>query len=39
VPADDKWATRAVVADIVTTTLRDLDLEFPEMDDEQRALL
>ena len=39
VPADDKWATRAVVADIVTSTLRDLDLEFPEMDDEQRALL
>jgi PPK2 family polyphosphate:nucleotide phosphotransferase len=39
VPADDKWATRAVVADIITTTLRDLDLEFPEMDDQQRALL
>jgi len=39
VPADNKWATRAIVADIVTTTLRNLDLEFPEMDDQQRALL
>jgi PPK2 family polyphosphate:nucleotide phosphotransferase len=39
VPADNKWATRAIVADIVTTALRDLDLEFPEMDDEQRELL
>lgn len=39
VPADDKWATRAVVADIVTSTLRGLDLKFPEMTDEQRKLL
>ena len=39
VPADDKWAMRAVVADIVTTALRDLELKFPEMNDEQRRLL
>ncbi|MGR8981696.1 MAG: polyphosphate kinase 2 family protein [Gammaproteobacteria bacterium] len=39
VPADDKWATRAIVADIVTSTLRDLGLKFPEMTDEQRTLL
>ena len=39
VPADDKWATRAIVADILTSTLRDLDLEFPTMNDEQRAML
>jgi len=39
VPADNKWASRAVIADIVTSTLRNLDLEFPEMTDEQRALL
>jgi PPK2 family polyphosphate:nucleotide phosphotransferase len=39
IPADDKWATRAVVADIVTTTLRDLKLKFPEMTDEQRQRL
>ncbi|MGR8935789.1 MAG: polyphosphate kinase 2 family protein [Gammaproteobacteria bacterium] len=39
VPADDKWATRAIVADIVTTALRDLDLKFPEMSEEQHKLL
>jgi PPK2 family polyphosphate:nucleotide phosphotransferase len=39
IPADDKWATRAVVADIVASALHDLDLKFPQMDDEQRALL
>ncbi len=39
VPADDKWAMRALVADIVSTTLQDLDLKFPEMNDEQRKLL
>lgn len=39
VPADDKWATRAIVAAIVTSTLRNLKLKFPKMDDEQRNLL
>lgn len=39
IPADDKWATRAVVADIISSTLDKLDLSFPEMNDEQRALL
>lgn len=39
VPADDKWAMRALVADIVTSSLRDLNLKFPEMNDEQRKLL
>jgi PPK2 family polyphosphate:nucleotide phosphotransferase len=39
IPADDKWATRAVVADIISSTLNKLDLSFPEMNDEQRALL
>lgn len=39
IPADDKWAMRAIVADIVTSTLRDLNLKFPEMNDEQRKLL
>ena len=29
VPADHKWVTRAVVADIVTTTIRSLDLKYP----------
>jgi PPK2 family polyphosphate:nucleotide phosphotransferase len=39
VPADNKWATRAVVADILTTTLRSLDLRFPEVTQQQRQTL
>jgi PPK2 family polyphosphate:nucleotide phosphotransferase len=31
IPADHKWATRALIADIITSTLRDLDLKFPEV--------
>ena len=39
VPADHKWVTRAVVADVITTTIRSLDLKFPEVTNEQRELL
>jgi PPK2 family polyphosphate:nucleotide phosphotransferase len=39
IPADYKWVTRAVVADIVTTAIRGLDLKFPEVTPEQRQLL
>jgi PPK2 family polyphosphate:nucleotide phosphotransferase len=39
VPADHKWATRAIVADIVTTTLQSMDLRFPEPSESQLALL
>ena len=39
VPADHKWVTRAVVADIVTTTIRGLDLKYPEVTAQQRKLL
>jgi PPK2 family polyphosphate:nucleotide phosphotransferase len=39
VPADQKWATRAIVADILTTTIRGLDLRYPEVSVEQRASL
>ena len=39
IPADHKWITRAVVADIVTTAIRELDLKYPEVTDEQRKLL
>lgn len=39
VPADDKWATRAIVADIITSALSDLNLKFPKMTDEQLQLL
>ncbi len=39
VPADDKWVTRSVVADIVTTAIQGLDLQYPEVTDEQKKLL
>jgi PPK2 family polyphosphate:nucleotide phosphotransferase len=39
VPADNKWVTRAAVADIVTTAIRSLDLKYPEVTDEQRKKL
>ncbi len=35
IPADHKWATRAMVADIITSKLRDLDLKFPEVSEAQ----
>ncbi|MCE9562154.1 MAG: polyphosphate kinase 2 family protein [Planctomycetes bacterium] len=39
IPADYKWITRAVVADIVTTTIRKLNLKYPEVTDEQKKRL
>jgi PPK2 family polyphosphate:nucleotide phosphotransferase len=39
VPADNKWATRAVVADVITTAIRSLDLRFPEVTEKQRKML
>src|SRR5262249_17969395 len=39
VPADNKWATRAVVADVITTAIRSLDLRFPEVTEEKHKLL
>jgi PPK2 family polyphosphate:nucleotide phosphotransferase len=39
VPADNKWATRAIVADIVTTTFQSLDLHYPEVSKAQREAL
>jgi hypothetical protein len=39
VPADHKWVTRAVVADVITTTIRSLDLKYPEVTEEHRKLL
>jgi PPK2 family polyphosphate:nucleotide phosphotransferase len=35
IPADNKWATRALVADIITSTLRELDLKFPEVSEAE----
>jgi PPK2 family polyphosphate:nucleotide phosphotransferase len=39
VPADNKWVTRAIVADVVTTAICGLDLRYPEISAEQRKIL
>jgi PPK2 family polyphosphate:nucleotide phosphotransferase len=39
VPADDKWFARAVVADVITATIDDLDLSYPVVDEAARARL
>jgi PPK2 family polyphosphate:nucleotide phosphotransferase len=39
VPADRKWATRAIVADIITTTIQSLDLRYPEVTKEMEEKL
>jgi len=35
IPADRKYVARALVADIITTTIAGLDLEYPEVSPEQ----
>ncbi|MCA8985728.1 MAG: polyphosphate kinase 2 family protein [Planctomycetaceae bacterium] len=39
VPADHKWVTRAVVADVVTKAIQNLDLEYPKPTPAQLELL
>ena len=39
VPADHKWVTRAVVAGIVTATVRGLDLKYPKLTEDDRTRL
>ncbi len=39
VPADHKWVTRAVVADILTASLHALDLRYPTLTEEARRQL
>ncbi len=39
IPADNKWATRAIVADILTNTINDLDLAFPQPTDQDQEAL
>jgi PPK2 family polyphosphate:nucleotide phosphotransferase len=39
VPADNKWITRAVVADVITTAIRSLKPRFPEVTEKQRKML
>jgi PPK2 family polyphosphate:nucleotide phosphotransferase len=36
VPADDKWFTRIVIANIIVNELRKLDLSFPPLTDQQK---
>jgi PPK2 family polyphosphate:nucleotide phosphotransferase len=39
VPADNKWFTRTVVAEVILDTLEKLKLEYPKLDAEQKKLL
>jgi PPK2 family polyphosphate:nucleotide phosphotransferase len=39
VPADHKWVSRTVVADVLATSIRELDLKVPELTPGQRAAL
>jgi PPK2 family polyphosphate:nucleotide phosphotransferase len=39
IPADRKYVARALVADIVTTAIQDLDLEYPKVSAEKMASL
>jgi polyphosphate kinase 2 (PPK2 family) len=39
VPADQKWVTRAVVGDILTTRMQALELRFPQLTEQQRQSL
>jgi PPK2 family polyphosphate:nucleotide phosphotransferase len=39
VPADQKWVTRVVVADVLTTAIRSLGLEFPKVTAQERQVL
>lgn len=39
IPADHKWFTRTAVADIIVARLKDLNLHYPVVEKEQRAVL
>jgi PPK2 family polyphosphate:nucleotide phosphotransferase len=39
IPADNKWVTRAVIADILTSAIRDLGLEAPKVSKEKKREL
>ncbi len=39
IPADHKWVARSLVSEILTDTIRRLDLEFPQLTKEQCATL
>ncbi len=37
IPADHKWVTRSLVSRILASTIRSLDLKYPEISEQQRA--
>jgi len=37
VPADEKWASRAIIAHVLTSTIRSLGLQYPKVSEEERA--
>lgn len=37
IPADHKWITRAAVADVLSSTIQNLDLRYPPLSTEQQA--
>lgn len=39
IPADRKWYTRLIVADIITKRLSELDLSYPTINADQKAML
>ena len=39
IPADHKWVTRALIADIVTSAVRGLDLAYPNLTEERKRQL
>jgi PPK2 family polyphosphate:nucleotide phosphotransferase len=39
IPADHKWVARTLVADIISTTIQSLDLQYPKVTDEQQTAL
>jgi PPK2 family polyphosphate:nucleotide phosphotransferase len=39
IPSDEKWFSRAVIGRILVNTMEKMDLRFPKVDDEQKAVL
>ncbi len=39
IPADHKWVSRALVARLVTSAIESLDLQYPEVTNEQRIMI
>lgn len=39
IPADKKWFTRVIIANIIRHTLEDMELDFPELPEKEKARL